>query len=68
MSNPKRLYRVTGSVMAGTYLGEFEAASAEEAAEMALRGSHISVCHVCADQISDPEVDPDSIVAELVED
>lgn len=52
------MFRVYGTVTASCYLGEFEAASAEEAVQIALDSdaAQISVCHQCADQIGDPEV------------
>ena len=51
-------FRVYGTVTASCYLGEVEADSAEAAVEIALESdaAQITVCHACADQISDPEV------------
>lgn len=42
---------------ASTYIGEFEAATAQEALKIAQdSGPYVSVCHQCAQDISDPEV------------
>ena len=49
-------YKVGGAVHASTYIGEFDAASPDEAIEQAYNAAHISVCHECAHAISDPEV------------
>lgn len=52
-------YSVVGHVSASKWLGYFEANSPEEAVEMALdsQDAHVSVCHQCADEISDPEIE-----------
>jgi len=62
-------YSVYGAVRASTYLGDFEADTPEQAIEMALASdaASISVCHACAGHISDPEIDEDSVTAELSE-
>ena len=49
-------YIVTGTVMAGTFIGEIEADSAEHAVKKAWAQAHVSVCHQCADNVSDPDV------------
>lgn len=61
-------YRVVGTVIGSKYLGEFEADTPEEAVEKALDSEecHVSVCHQCSDDISDPEID--EAFAELIED
>lgn len=50
-------FNVYASVVGTKYLGEFEAATKEEAAEMALRSgaAHVSLCHQCTDECEDPE-------------
>lgn len=59
-------YRVHGKVVGGKYLGEFEAATPEEAEEMAIEeNGGVSLCHQCADECEDPEVVECSV--ELVE-
>lgn len=62
------LYRVSGTVTASKYLGEFEADSPEDAVEKALESeeAHVSVCHQCAHDVSDPEIH--EAFAELIED
>lgn len=50
-------YRVTGTVTASKYLGEFEANLKEEAEEMALNeNGSVSICHQCDKECSDPEI------------
>lgn len=46
-------YRVYGIATASKFLGEFEADSAEEAAQMAQEHGeyHIGMCHQCAHQV-----------------
>lgn len=53
------------AVTGGKYLGEFEADTAEQAVELAWHEAHVSLCHHCSREISDPEVD--SITAEPAE-
>lgn len=50
-------WRVHGTVVASTYLGEVEAETKEEAEQKAHGRAHVSVCHQCAEHISDPEVE-----------
>jgi hypothetical protein len=50
-------WRVGGGVSASTYVGEFEAATWQEAIEKAYKVAGVSVCHECAEHISDPEID-----------
>lgn len=51
-------FTVTGIVSGGKYLGEFEAETAEAAVEMALASdaASCSLCHQCANQVEDPEI------------
>lgn len=53
------VWDVSASVVGSKYLGEFIAASAEEAVQEALNSAaaSISLCHQCADEVSDPEID-----------
>lgn len=46
----------TGTVTGGTYIGEFEAETAEQAEQVAWYQAGISLCHHCSLSISDPEV------------
>ena len=52
-------YRLYAKVVASKYLGEVEAASEQEAIEKGYQfdACEISVCHQCAENIEDPEVD-----------
>ncbi len=45
--------------MATKYIGEYEAASAEEAEQMAWNSdeAYISVCRHCSYEVEDPEID-----------
>lgn len=56
MMSMKR-WSVTGTVVAGMYVGEYEAETAEEACRKAARDIDVSVCHQCSRKISDPEVE-----------
>ena len=48
---------VYGKVSATKYLGQYEAETAERAEEMAMEANgHVSVCHQCANEVSDPEI------------
>lgn len=60
-------FRVHAAVTGTKYLGEFEAATAEEAAEKALNSEAASVClcHQCNDECEDPQCE--EAFAELVE-
>lgn len=51
------VWRVGGSVVAGTYVGRFEALTAQEAIEKAKKQASVSVCHQCSEDISDPEIE-----------
>jgi hypothetical protein len=51
-------YRVSGTVIASKYLGEFEADTEEEAIEMALssENAYVSLCHQCSGECENPEI------------
>lgn len=54
----KRVWLVHATVVGGKHIGEFEAATGEEAIKLALgsyEGGGCSVCHQCSSEISDPE-------------
>lgn len=58
MSNRKlKRWSVTGTVVGSTWVGIYEAETAEEAIELAQPDVSVSVCHQCARKISDPEVE-----------
>lgn len=59
-------WRVTAKVVGSKYLGEFEAKSKREAEALAFESEKagISLCHQCADECEDPEVE--SVHAERV--
>jgi len=64
-------FAVYGKVVGTKFLGYFvaeTAETAEEAADLAMESdeSFVSICHQCADQISDPEIA--SVEAEEVPD
>lgn len=52
------IYRAVGSVGGSKYLGEFEAATKEEAEAMAWDSEEasVSLCHQCSDECSDGEI------------
>lgn len=52
-----KTWHVSGSVVGSTYVGEYQAATKEEAEEMAWADADVSLCHQCAGKISDPEVE-----------
>lgn len=49
-------YRVWGTVTGSKYLGDFEASKEEEAIEIAICKTHVSLCHQCSSECEDPEV------------
>lgn len=57
------LWDCYGRVVAGKYLGQVEADTAEEAKEKALLldACFVSVCHQCAREVEDPEIDEVSV-------
>lgn len=50
-------FRVSATVTGSKYIGEFEAATAEEAERMAYGSAEasVSLCHQCASECEDPE-------------
>jgi hypothetical protein len=50
-------WRVGGGIAASTYVGEFEAATWQEAIAKAYKVAGVFVCRKCAEHISDPEID-----------
>ena len=48
---------VSGTVVAGKFLGEVEAETEKEAIEKGWELAHVSVCHQCAAEVQDPEID-----------
>lgn len=61
-------FRVVASVVGSKYLGEFEAATKEEAEQLALDSENASVhmCHQCSSQCEDAECA--EAYAELIQD
>jgi len=59
------LWHVSGTVVGSTYVGEFEAETASAALGQAWKKAGITLCHECAREVSDPEVN--ELVAENVE-
>ncbi|MFD2334653.1 hypothetical protein ACFSR7_35875 [Cohnella sp. GCM10020058] len=51
-------YSVYGYIRTSKFIGEFEAATKEEAEQMAWDSdeAYVSVCHHCARQVQDPEI------------
>ena len=49
-------WRVSGSVLASTYVGVVEAKTQKEAIEKGWETAYVSVCSQCADNICDPEI------------
>jgi hypothetical protein len=60
-------WAVYAAVSGGKYLGEFEAATKEEALEKAgeSEAAWISLCHSCSSEVEDPQVS--EMTAEVVE-
>ncbi len=58
MAKKKKRWRVSGKVVGSKYLGEFVAATAEEAVDLALKSNaaYVSLCHQCSDECEDPEI------------
>lgn len=51
-------FRVNGTVVGGKYLGEYEAATKEEAIEMAMNEEgYVSFCHQCCEQCENAEIE-----------
>jgi hypothetical protein len=53
----EKTWHVHARVVGGHYAGEFVAKTGEEAIQMAQESASVSVCHLCARSISDPELD-----------
>lgn len=51
-----KTWRVTGTVVASTYVGDVKAETKEEAEAKAWDMVDVSVCHQCDRYVSDPEV------------
>jgi hypothetical protein len=50
-------WRVYGTVVGSTYLGDVEADTEEEAIEIMSKKSYVSFCHQCAHNCEDPQVE-----------
>lgn len=50
-------YRVYGKVVGTKYIGVYEGNTKEEAENKAYKDSSISLCHYCAEEISDPQIE-----------
>ena len=63
-------FDVYAPVTGGRYIGQFEAEDAEEAIAKAMAESDVDVdlCHQCATQIEEPEIDWDHATAEPTRD
>lgn len=61
-----KTYQCYGSIIGGKYLGTVEAESPQEALEkaQALPSIGVSLCHACADEVEDPEVDTITLVCD----
>lgn len=63
-----KTWNVNAAATGGVFLGQFEAETAEEAIQMALNeAASVTLCHHCAQKISDPEIDEGSATASLAE-
>lgn len=45
------------TVVGSKYLGEFEAATAEEAKEKAWKKAYVGLCHHCSGECEDPTIE-----------
>lgn len=59
-------WAVYGTVVGSKYLGEYEAATKEEAEAKALDEAHVSFCHQCCGECENAEID--EVHAELRDD
>lgn len=50
------LWNVSGTVVGGTFVGEFKAETAAAALKQAWKKVGITLCHECSREMSDPEV------------
>jgi hypothetical protein len=53
----KRRWSVNGAVVGGKHIGVYEAETGADAIEMARGDASVSLCHHCADECEDPEVE-----------
>lgn len=58
-------FNVWGKVVGTKFIGEYEAPTAAEAEQMAWKDAHSSMCHQCAAECEDPEID--ELVVEAAE-
>lgn len=56
-------YHLHAPIMAGKWLGVFEADTPEQAIEQAMAVVDVSVCHQCCNQVEDPEIDWENVEA-----
>lgn len=62
----KRMWSVNATVVGGTHLGVYQAATAEEAIELAFDAhGGISFCHHCSGRCENPEIE--NVTAEPVD-
>jgi hypothetical protein len=57
MSDRLKTYNVYGTVVGGKFIGTFKAKTKKEALEKALDHVHVSLCHHCASECENAEVD-----------
>lgn len=53
----KRRWSVSGAVVGGTFVGDYEAETGQEAIEMARGDADVSICRQCSGNISDLTVE-----------
>ena len=53
----KKRWSITGRVVGGKYLGEVEAETVNEAEAKGWKLASVHLCHVCAKQVEDAEID-----------
>jgi len=58
-------FNVYGSVVGSKFIGTYEAKTRDEAIDKASRDAHVSLCHHCATECENAEVD--ELTAERVE-
>jgi hypothetical protein len=52
----KKIWRVSGTVVGGKFIGEYEADTGAEALTLAMEDLDVSLCHQCSSECEDPQI------------